>query len=241
MSSSRPDLGTVLSVWAHPDDESYCCAGLMAEAVAHGQRVTCVTATRGELGSTDEERWPPGPALAQVRTRELAACLAELGVSEHIWLDYPDGGCADIDDAAAIARLREIAERVQPDTVLTFGPDGATWHPDHMAVSRWTTQALRGTGAKVHYTSITPQWYELLSQYVDPAMVMMTDKAPLVHPVEALSIHTVLDGALLDTKERAMRCQESQIGPMLALLGEDNFRRMLAEESFRPAAAEPIG
>jgi hypothetical protein len=62
-----------------------------------------------------------------------------------------------------------------------------------------------------------------------------------VHPVEALSIHTVLDGALLDTKERAMRCQESQIGPMLALLGEDNFRRMLAEESFRPAAAEPIG
>jgi hypothetical protein len=38
-----------------------------------------------------------------------------------------------------------------------------------------------------------------------------------------------------------MRCQQSQVGPMLALLGEDNFRRMLAEESFRPAAAEPIG
>ena len=102
---------------------------------------------RGELGSTDEQRWPAGPTLAEVRTRELAACLTELGVTEHIWLDYPDGGCADIDEAAAIARLRDIAERVQPDTVLTFGPDGATWHPDHMAVSRWTTSAMRGTGA----------------------------------------------------------------------------------------------
>jgi LmbE family N-acetylglucosaminyl deacetylase len=241
MTTSLPDLGTILSVWAHPDDESYCCAGLMADAIARGRRVVCVTATRGELGSSDETRWPPGPLLAELRTRELAASLAELGVTEHIWLDYADGGCADIEEAAAIARLRDIAEQVQPDTVLTFGPDGATWHPDHMAVSRWTTSAVRGTGAEVHYTSITPQWYELVSRYVDPSMVMMADKEPLVHSVEALSIHAVLDRALLDAKERAMRRQESQIGPMLALLGEDNFRRLLAEESFRPAAAEPVG
>src|SRR3954449_1481005 len=71
------DLGTVLSVWAHPDDETYLCAGLMADAIRRGNRVVCVTATRGELGSTDEERWPPGPALAEVRTQELMAALAE--------------------------------------------------------------------------------------------------------------------------------------------------------------------
>ena len=62
MTTSRPDLGTVLSVWAHPDDESYCCAGLMADAVAHGQRVTCVTATRGELpGAYLRQRGPGRP------------------------------------------------------------------------------------------------------------------------------------------------------------------------------------
>ena len=55
----RVDLGTVLSVWAHPDDETYLCGGLMADAVRRGNRVVCVTATRGELGSPDEERWPP--------------------------------------------------------------------------------------------------------------------------------------------------------------------------------------
>src|SRR3954469_8288011 len=103
MSDALPDLGTILSVWAHPDDEGYCCGGLMADAIDRGRRVVCVTATRGELGSTDETRWPNGPALAEVRTRELANSLGELGITEHIWLDYPDGGCADVDPAAAIA------------------------------------------------------------------------------------------------------------------------------------------
>ena len=238
MTTSLPDLGTILAVWAHPDDESYSCAGLMADAVARGRRVVCVTATRGELGSTDETRWPPGPQLAEVRTRELAACLAELGVTEHIWLDYPDGGCADVDQAEPIARLREIAEQVRPDTVLTFGPDGGTWHPDHIAVSDWTTRAMDGAGAEVHYASVTPDWYEMMSRFVDPSVVMMADKDPLVHPLDALSIHVVLDGNLLDAKYRAMRCQESQIGPLLALMGDDNFRGMLAEEAFRPADAE---
>ena len=238
MTTSVPDLGTILSVWAHPDDESYCCAGLMADAVSHGRRVVCVTATRGELGSTDETRWPPGPQLAETRTWELAACLGELGVTEHIWLDYPDGGCADIDEAEAVARLRAIAEEVRPDTVLTFGPDGATWHPDHIAVSRWTTLALSGNGARVHYNTNTPEWFAFLSQFVDPAMVMMADKEPVLHPAEVLSIHAVLDGELLDMKYRAMLRQESQVGPLLRLTGEENFRHLLAEESFRLADAE---
>src|SRR4249919_2707816 len=59
--------GTILSVWAHPDDETYLAAGLMAAAVQAGQRVVCVTATRGELGSTDPDRWPPGEAVAASR------------------------------------------------------------------------------------------------------------------------------------------------------------------------------
>jgi LmbE family N-acetylglucosaminyl deacetylase len=47
------ELGTVLSIWAHPDDEAYLCDGIMAMAAAAGSRVVCVTAARGELGVTD--------------------------------------------------------------------------------------------------------------------------------------------------------------------------------------------
>lgn len=240
MTTPLPDLGTILSVWAHPDDESYCCGGLMAEAVRRGNRVVCVTATRGELGSTDEARWPSGPQLAELRTRELEKCLATLGITEHVWLDYPDGGCADIPDDEAVARIREIAEDVRPDTVLTFGPDGATWHPDHMAVSRWATAAVAGTPAAVHYNSTTPEWFDFMSEFIDPSEVMMDDREPPVHPRSVLSIDVMLEGELLDVKYDAMLCQESQIAPILAAMGPDNYRRMLAEEAFRPSSYDGL-
>jgi len=237
---TNTDLGSILAIWAHPDDESYCCAGLMAAAVRVGERVVCVTATRGELGSTDLERWPAGPHLADVRTKELAACLGELGVTEHVWLDYPDGGCDQVPDREAIPRLREIVEAVRPDTVLTFGPDGATYHPDHIAVSRWTTAAVAGTDAQLHYAASTPEWFARISAFVDPSSVMMADREPVIIPAERCSIHVVHDGDILEMKYRAMLHQESQIGPVLDAMGPDNFRALLAEESFCSPSDFPV-
>jgi LmbE family N-acetylglucosaminyl deacetylase len=235
-----PDLGTILSVWAHPDDESYCCAGLMAVAVRAGHRVVCVTATRGEQGSTDESRWPNGPALAEIRTRELAGSLAEIGVTEHVWLDYPDGGCAEVDPAEAVGRIRAIAEELQPDAVLTFGPDGGTYHPDHIAVSNWTTEAVRGTGAQLLYASVTPEWNDMMATVIDPKLVMMDDREPLVHTRDELAIYVQLEGELLDMKYRAMLRQESQIGPLLNAGGPELYRKMLADEAFRDGWKEPV-
>jgi LmbE family N-acetylglucosaminyl deacetylase len=226
------DLGTILSVWAHPDDEGYCCGGLMAIALRGGQRVVCVTATRGELGSTDPSRWPNGPELAAVRTRELAASLAEFGVTEHHWLDYPDGGCDAVDQDEAVARLREIVDRVQPDTVLTFGPDGATYHQDHMAVSRWASAAVAGTKARVLHQVNTPVWQAAMSELIPVELVMMADREPVSVAASECAIYVRLDGELLDRKYRAMLCQESQIGPLLSLAGPDSYRAMLAEEAF---------
>ncbi len=110
MAGDNP-LGTILGVWAHPDDETYLCGGLMARAVRAGDRVVCVTATRGELGSPDEERWPSGPELAAVRTAEMETALAYLGVTEHHWLDYPDGGCGDVDQNDALSGWRGSGRR----------------------------------------------------------------------------------------------------------------------------------
>jgi LmbE family N-acetylglucosaminyl deacetylase len=50
-------LGTIVGVWAHPDDEAYLSGGLMAAAGDAGSRVVCVTATRGERGTPDPEAW----------------------------------------------------------------------------------------------------------------------------------------------------------------------------------------
>jgi len=101
------ELGTILSIWAHPDDEAYLCGGIMAKAAAAGSRVVCVTASRGELGVTDPTRWPP-EQLAAIREAELAACLSILGVREHRWLGDPDGGCSDVDLDRAADQIVEI-------------------------------------------------------------------------------------------------------------------------------------
>jgi hypothetical protein len=59
-------LGTVLGIWAHPDDEAFLSAGLMAAARDVGQRVVCVTATLGEhgtaTGNAGQRRGWPGCA-----------------------------------------------------------------------------------------------------------------------------------------------------------------------------------
>ena len=226
------DLGTILSVWAHPDDEGYCCGGIMAAAVTAGQRVVCVTATRGELGSTDESRWPNGPELATVRTQELAAALAILGVTEHHWLDYPDGGCHEVDESEAVGRLRALIDEVRPDTILTFGPDGGTWHSDHIAVSSWAAAAAEGTAVRVLQEANTPEWQEAVNKLVDPSLVMMADRPLVATPVSECAVYLRCEGELLDQKYRAMLCMQSQIGPLMSLGGPEVYRTMLAEEAF---------
>ena len=234
MTADNP-LGTILGVWAHPDDESWLCAGLMARAVRAGDRVVCITATRGELGSPDEERWPSGAPLAAVRTAEMAAALAVLGVTEHHWLDYPDGGCADVDQDEAVRRVTEVMAEVQPDTVLTFGPEGMTGHNDHKAACRWATAAFEKVGkrgAVIGYATNSPEWLADFREPLDQFNVFMGSEPPCT-PRDQQLVDIVLEGDLLETKLAALRSMTSQVEPLLAGLGEDFFRRGLVEESFR--------
>ena len=73
---------TMLGIWAHPDDEAYLSAGLMADLRRRGDRVVVVTATLGEHGTGDPEAWPPA-RLAPRRRVELRDSLATVGVDEH--------------------------------------------------------------------------------------------------------------------------------------------------------------
>ena len=108
-----PALGTVLTVWAHPDDEAYLVGGLLALLTDAGQRAVCVTATRGEAADPDA-RPAERTALAALRTEELESALAVLGVTEHHWLDQPDGGCADVDPDRSRRPTRRAARRHPP-------------------------------------------------------------------------------------------------------------------------------
>lgn len=236
------DLGTILGVWGHPDDEAWLSAGLMALAVDAGRRVVCVTATAGEAGfPVDDER--SVPARMAVRRGEMAASLAELGVTEHHWLGYADGGCAAVPDSEAVEIIGALIDDVQPDTVLTFGPDGGTGHPDHIAVCRWSTLACAraSTPPRLLYMTKSPEWNTLMATVIDPAQIMMVEgMRPEETPTEEMAVWLRCAGAMLDRKVRALRSQHSQIEPLYALTGPDAFRDMVRDEYFRePRASDP--
>ena len=231
------DLGTVLAVFAHPDDEAYLAGGIMAACADAGQRVVCVTATRGELGTPDPEAWPPA-RMAVVREAELAACLEVLGVREHHWLGVADGACADVDPEPPLAALTTLVGDVRPDTVLTFGPDGMTWHPDHIVIGEWAAEAVRraGSGARVHHATQTPESNELMRRHVDLNLVMMADKPPPETAAGELAVHVRLDDAALERKVAALRCQSSQVAPFVRLVGLAAFGEIVREEAYVLAA-----
>jgi LmbE family N-acetylglucosaminyl deacetylase len=108
------ELGTILGVWAHPDDEAYLSAALMAEARDAGQSVVVATATDGELGGE-------GP-VADRRRLEVMESLAVVGVTDHRWLGFRDGQCAGVSPEVGDRVVRALIEQVHPDTVVTFGP-----------------------------------------------------------------------------------------------------------------------
>ena len=239
MMSDIRELGTILSIWAHPDDEAYLCGGVMAMAAAAKSRVVCVTATRGELGVTDPTRWPP-EQLTAIREAELAECLRILGVTEHHWLGFPDGGCASVDVNEAVQQIAEIITEVAPDTILTFAPDGQTGHPDHIAVHRWTLEAVRRTGiSTLHVVANTQEWLDdHLAQWIELGAIVGEPPVAWTGP---LSIDIALTGDFLNRKYAALSAQASQTEPLRGILGEDRYREIIRIERFATfAVGEPM-
>ncbi|HET7473514.1 MAG TPA: PIG-L family deacetylase [Candidatus Limnocylindrales bacterium] len=163
---SDPHRLTLMTVHAHPDDETIGTGGVMAKAVADGHRVILVTCTRGEQGEivVKEMDTPENHRkLGEIRAEELAAAMAELGVTEWENLGYRDSDMmgrptnedprsfwqADLDEAAG--RLVWLMRRYQPDVVTTYNAFGGYGHPDHIRVHDVSVRAFERAG--------DPAWY----------------------------------------------------------------------------------
>jgi LmbE family N-acetylglucosaminyl deacetylase len=135
-----------MAVLAHPDDESLGVGATLAKYSAEGVETSVVTATRGQRGRYRGHRDPPqhpGPeALARIRESELRQAAAVLGVGDVTVLDYVDGALDEAGPREAIAHIAGHLRRRRPHVVLTFAPDGAYGHPDHIAISQFTTAAI---------------------------------------------------------------------------------------------------
>ncbi len=133
----------LLACFPHPDDESYAAGGLLAWCAAHGGEARLLCATRGEAGFDRHRRLAPGLELAAVRSAELAAACAALGIGAPLFADLPDGGLATVDRTAALDSLAKQIEAFAPHVVVSLGRDGAYGHRDHLAWTALVEAAVR--------------------------------------------------------------------------------------------------
>ena len=169
--------------------------------------------------------------LAHVRTTELEAALRILGIEEHHWLDYPDGGCAEVDAEEAAHRIAAVVDDVRPDTVVTFGPDGFTGHPDHRTVSGWTDLALARAATRPRLLHAVAR-EEPVDRELDEDFGVFELGRPRVCADDELDLLLELDGAVLDRKVAALLQQASQTGGLVEAVGLERFRAWVASESF---------
>lgn len=133
----------LLCVLAHPDDESMGTGSTLAKYAAQGIETYLVTATRGEKGWTGNGAEYPGPAaLGRLRQKELLAAANVLGIRQVYFLDYIDGELDQTEPGEAIQKITRYLRLIRPQVVITFGPDGNYGHPDHIAISQFTTAAV---------------------------------------------------------------------------------------------------
>lgn len=132
----------LLGVFAHPDDESRIVGGALAKYASEGVLVSLLVATRGEVGSCGEPPLCTTEELPQVRERELREACTILGVHDLTILDYQDGTLAEVERAGLIGHIVVAIRQVRPQIVLTFGPEGRTLHPDHIAIHEAATAAF---------------------------------------------------------------------------------------------------
>lgn len=145
---------TLLSVLAHPDDESFGMGGTLALYAQRGWDVHLICATRGEAGSVDPHHLEGFDSIADLREGELRCAAQHLGLKNVYFLDYHDSGMpgmeanqhpkaqinAPIEDVAAkvVRHIREL----KPDIVVTFDPIGGYRHPDHIHIHNATVLAF---------------------------------------------------------------------------------------------------
>lgn len=118
-------------------------AGTMARCAQNGASTAVVSLTQGEAGQIRDAGAATRRTLGAIRAAELNRATHALGVGATECLDLGDGTLARRSMAELAAVARQIIDRYAPDVIVTFGPDGAFGHPDHVTSCLATIEAVR--------------------------------------------------------------------------------------------------
>lgn len=153
---------SMLACYAHPDDEQGI-SGTLTMYREQGIRTAILCATRGEVGEIADPSLATPETLGQVREEELRRAAQWLNLSNLYFIDYRDSGMdgtaenkdprafMNADELEAIGRIVKVIREFKPTVMVTFDETGGYGHPDHLAISKWTTSAFHQAGDPTCY------------------------------------------------------------------------------------------
>ena len=198
-----------LFVFAHPDDEVYCC-GLMHQLIDEGKTVKAIFITNGDAGVN-----------AESRVAELKESLDAIGVQESdiILMAYPEKQVMASFSAIAKA-LQNIITKVAPDCIVGMDFEGG--HEVHDSASFLTSKSIKGL-RQTHY--VFPVYH------IEQGCRVGAIFAPGLEASDNIQLNT-LD---VNTKIKVLEAHRGQIGHFLHLQRQspEYFQRLFSREVFR--------
>lgn len=218
---------SLVAVFAHGDDEG-AAAPILARYAREGAQVYLIIATDGAQGGAHTSI-PRGQDLANVRNEEARCAADGLGIHPPILLGFPDAQLGSyMEDPTRLfrltARVQTELQRLRPDALITWGPDGATGHPDHRLVSSIVTQLVRagapGVPERLFYVSIPAEGMRAMNpSRVEPAF--------LVPSAKYFSVRVAFTPADAEAARRSMACHRTQYSNEVVEQISELQRRML--------------
>lgn len=211
----------ICCLFAHPDDDTYGVGGTMAGLADRRQELTVVLATSGEAGEIADPILATRETLGAVREAEDRASWAALGLEPDLrFLRCPDGRVADVPPEDLVGAFVQILLEVRPHLVVTFGPDGITGHPDHIAVGRAATEAFhvarRQASEGLERLLYTVLSEERLAGLNEALRARGMDPLDPLQPLVPRGVPTERIGVVVDCSEvlprkvEALRCHRTQ-------------------------------
>ena len=242
----------LLAIFAHPDDESMGMGGALAKYAAEGVETYLVCATRGERGWFGDDESNPGlERLGEIRTQELENAGKVLGLKEIQFLNYVDADLDRANPSEAIDRIVSHIRRIQPQVVVTFAADGSYGHPDHIAISQFTTAALVCAAdasymdaenqpshrvSKLYYMVDTETYFNFFMQFIADYQFPVDDHVRGPVAWKEWMVTTRIDVApYWKTALDAVNCHTSQlpsVAPFLELGDEDKQKMITLQGTF---------
>ena len=210
---------SIMAVFAHPDDES-TIAPILARYVREGATVTLVVVTDGRYGTNDFHDHIAGETLVVIRKEEMKCAADKLG-ADLIHLDYhdqlkaADGYDGHVPHARAmILELNSIVKKLEPDVLITWGPDGGSTHMDHRLV-----------GASVTQVFLSSDWKKPMSlfYYGTPEENIKGEENKILRSQNKKYLRTKVSYSEVDFDKayNSYKCHYSQIDPTLT---KEEFR-----------------